>query len=363
MSNPNRKMCTVRRIDSVDPIEGADRIEVARVGGWSVVTGKGEYAPGDYALYFEIDTFMPSDDERFAFLASRGTRKMVWKGDEREGHVLRTAKMRGVYSQGLLMDPALWGINPDVLPMLCDEGIDMSKQVGVWEWYKPLPSADFIGRYDQYVGPRTDAVRIQNVDADLWDIAKKTDCFFSVKVDGTSTTMVYDTRVNRLRGFSHNNEFDMTVGLGKVLLECAERQGIADFCKANPMTTVQSELCGPKIQSNRYALEGHRLFVFSVWHMEDGRYLDPYRFKELAGSVVPRLDIDVNRFDTPDDFLAYVDGMRGYISKDRLDEGVVLHVIGNKSATQDEWLELCDALGQQRQIKAVSNKFLLKAKD
>lgn len=363
MSNPDRKMCTVRRIDSVDPIEGADRIEVARVGGWSVVVGKGEYAPGDYALYFEIDTFMPSDDERFAFLASRGTRKMVWKGEEREGHVLRTAKMRGVYSQGLLMNPEQWGISDDALPKLCDEGINMSKQVGVWEWSKPLPSSDFIGRYDPHVGPRTDAVRIQNVDAHIWDIAKRTHHFLSVKVDGTSTTMVYDNRVNRLRCFSHNNEFDSTVGLGNVMLECAEKQGIADFCRANPMVTVQSELCGPKIQSNRYALGEHRLFVFSVWDMSGGRYLDPYVFKELSKSVVPKLGVDIDQFDGPDDFLAWVDGMRGNITRDRLDEGVVLHIVGNLTASQDEWFELCDALGQQRQIKAVSNKYLLKSKE
>lgn len=344
----------------MDPIEGADRIEVARVGGWSVVVGKGEYKPGDYALYFEIDTFMPSDDERFAFLAGRGTRKMVWKGEEREGYVLRTAKLRGVYSQGLLMDPALWGINHDVLPKLCEGHIDMSRQVGVWEWYKPLPSADFIGRYDPYFAPRTDAVRIQNVDARTWDIAKRTDCFLSVKVDGTSTTMVYDNRVGRLRGCSHNNEFDLTTWLGKVLLECAEAQGIADFCRAHPMVTVQAELCGPKIQSNKYALEGHRLFVFSVWDIEGGCYLDPYVFDELSESVVPKLDVEIGRFDGLNDFLAYADGMRGNIAKGKLDEGAVLHITGNLTATQAEWLELRDAIGQQMQIKAVSNRFLLK---
>lgn len=363
MANPERAMATVRRIDSVDPIEGADRIEVARVGGWSVVVGKGEYKAGDYAIYFEIDTFLPVDDERFAFLASRGTKTMVWNGEEREGHVLRTAKMRGVYSQGLLMKPDLWGINPEVLPKLCDERINMSRQIGVWEWYKPLPSSDFIGRYDPYVAPRTDAVRIQNIDKATWGIVKKTDYFCSVKVDGTSTTMVWDERVNRFRGFSHNNEFDLTTGLGKTLMECAERQGLGEFCKSHPMLTVQAELCGPKIQSNRYALGEHRLFVFSLWDMNRGSYLNPYVFGELTDSVVPKLDIDLSQFDGPSDFLSWVDGMRGNITKDRLDEGVVVHVVGNLRATQDEWLALSDELGMQRQVKAVSNKFLLKAKE
>jgi len=363
MANPSRAMATIRRIDSVDPIEGADRIEVARVGGWSVVVGKGEYEAGDYAMYFEIDTFLPIDDERFSFLAPRGIRKMVWDGEEREGHVLRTAKMRGVYSQGLLMKPDLWGINPEVLPKLCDERINMSGQIGVWEWYKPLPSSDFIGRYDPYVAPRTDAVRIQNIDKVTWDIVKKTDYFCSVKVDGTSTTMLWDERVNRFRGFSHNNEFDLTTGLGKVLYDCADKQGILKFCEDHPMLTVQAELCGPKIQSNRYALGSHRLFVFSLWDVSGGRYLDLYDYSELAESVTPIVDLDLDLFDEPADFLAWADGMRGNITKDRLDEGVVVHILGRYLETQGEWLALSDELGMQRQVKAVSNKFLLKAKE
>lgn len=363
MANPNRAMATIRRIDSIDPIEGADRIEVARVGGWSVVVGKGEYEAGDYAVYFEIDTFLPVDDERFSFLAQRGTKKMVWNGEEYEGHVLRTARMRGVYSQGLLVKPELWSFNPDILPKLCNEHIDVSKQVGVWEWYKPLPSADFVGRYDPYVAPRTDAVRIQNIDKAIWDTIKLTDYFCSVKVDGTSTTMVWDSRVHRFRGFSHNNEFDLTTGLGKALMECAEKQGISEFCEGHPMVTVQAELCGPKIQSNKYALGEHRLFVFSMWDMNASRYLDPYVFSELEDSIVPRLSLDLSKFDEPGDFLSWVDGMRGNVTKDRLDEGVVVHILGNLTATQSEWLDLTDELGTQRQVKAVSNKFLLKSKE
>ena len=361
MANPERKMATVRRIDSITPIEGADRIECAHVGGWQVVVGKGEFAPGDYAVYFEIDTFMPASEPAYAFLAQRGTRTMVIDKDEVEGHVLRTAKMRGTYSQGLLMRPDVFGIAPGALPKLCDERIPLDTQCHVCEYYKPLPSSDFIGRYDPYVAPRTDAVRIQNIDRATWDVVKKTHYFCSVKADGTSTTMVWDKRVGRLRGFSHNNEFDLATGLGKTLMECAERQGISAFCESHPMVTVQAELCGPKIQSNRYALKEHRLFVFSTWDMNGERYLDPYAFDELSDSLLPTLDLDLSEFEEPTDFLSWVDGMRGNITRDRLDEGVVVHVIGNRTATQDEWLALMDELGAQRQVKAVSNKFLLKA--
>lgn len=36
----NRKLVSVQEITGIDPIEGADRVEVARVLGWRVVVGK-----------------------------------------------------------------------------------------------------------------------------------------------------------------------------------------------------------------------------------------------------------------------------------------------------------------------------------
>ena len=374
MANPNRAMCTVRRIDRIDPIDGADRIELAHVGGWGVVVGKSEFAPGEYALYFEIDTFMPVSDERFAFLAPRGTRKMVWNGKEYEGHVLRTAKLRGVYSQGLLMKPDLWGINPDVLQKLCDEHIDMSKQVGVWEWYKPVPSADFIGKYDPYVAPRTNAERIQNIDQETFDLIKRTYYEVSVKVDGTSVTMLYDDRKDTLRIFSHNNEFDLTTGMGKLVYDTAKAQGLVDFCEVNHMITLQAEMCGPKIQGDRLGLGKHRLFVFSIWDVEERRYVPCGEIcwrdnsRSVIDSHVPYFapmssDGFLDLFDTPNDLLEGIDGKRGGITKDRLDEGVVVHIYDRGDLTDVEWAWLVSTLGTTLQVKAVSNRYLLKSKE
>jgi hypothetical protein len=44
-----RKLATIRRIDEIRPIDGADAIECAVVGGWNVVVKCGEYQPGDLA--------------------------------------------------------------------------------------------------------------------------------------------------------------------------------------------------------------------------------------------------------------------------------------------------------------------------
>ena len=51
-----RKLASIQKIIELKPIEGADRIELARVLGWQVVVGKGQYKPGDLVVYYEIDS-------------------------------------------------------------------------------------------------------------------------------------------------------------------------------------------------------------------------------------------------------------------------------------------------------------------
>jgi hypothetical protein len=53
-----RKMVTLRKVKEVLPIEGADKIEIVRIDGWQLVSGKGNFKAGDWALFHEIDSFV-----------------------------------------------------------------------------------------------------------------------------------------------------------------------------------------------------------------------------------------------------------------------------------------------------------------
>ena len=64
-----RKLASIQRIWNIEPIEGADRIELAHVLGWQCVVDKGQFKPMDLAVYFEVDSFLPVRPE-FEFLAS-----------------------------------------------------------------------------------------------------------------------------------------------------------------------------------------------------------------------------------------------------------------------------------------------------
>ena len=94
-----RKLASIQRIWKIEPIEGADKIELAFVLGWQCVVNKGQFKPMDLAVYFEIDSFLPIRDE-FEFLRTSSYRKNDILG---EGFRLKTMRFRGQISQGLLL--------------------------------------------------------------------------------------------------------------------------------------------------------------------------------------------------------------------------------------------------------------------
>lgn len=375
MANPKRKMATMRRIDSITAIQGADRIEAIHIGGWTVVDRKGVYHEGQLVVYMEPDTALPTDNEHYAFLKDRGERDMLFDGRPRKVHVLRTVRFRGVYSQGIIFDPH--DLLPESIPdyayeKMCQNKVDLSKMCGVREYENPNAMMGWmraIRRYDDFVGPRTDAERIQNVSERVYGIVRRTEHFASVKVDGTSITMVNDPRYGKVRVFSHNNELDTEDGFGKRVLEQSKAQGIHRFLTDNPGITLQMEACGTKINGNRLGINGLRLFVFSAWEMQRQTYLSPYRIfwdfadPELRQSLTPRVLIDLDEYPTTQDLIEHVDGMRSSVVRDRLDEGLVIHVIGRGDVTQGEWDALESELGPTMQVKVISRAYLAKAKE
>ena len=54
-----RKLATIAKILNIVPIEGADNIEIAYIRGWHVVVKKGEFKPGNFCIYVEVDSVLP----------------------------------------------------------------------------------------------------------------------------------------------------------------------------------------------------------------------------------------------------------------------------------------------------------------
>ena len=180
-----RKLATIRGIGVIVPIAGANAIEAAVIGGWKVVIRKGDYQVGDRVIYCEIDSWIPH--ERAPFL-SKGKEPSEYQGIK--GERLRTIKLRGQVSQGLLLPMSnLTNYGADL-----SVGDDVTEQLGILKWEAPVPanlSGDAIGLFPIFI-PKTDQERIQNLSrefdkykeaAELWEITEK--------LDGSSMTVFF----------------------------------------------------------------------------------------------------------------------------------------------------------------------------
>ena len=66
-----RALAHIEKIEWIKPIDGADNIELIGVLGWVCIAKKQEFKVGDKAVYIEIDSKCPENDERFSFLAAK----------------------------------------------------------------------------------------------------------------------------------------------------------------------------------------------------------------------------------------------------------------------------------------------------
>lgn len=341
-----RALATVETITDLRPIPDADLIEVARVRGWDVVVKKGDFEVGAKCCYFEIDSFLDVEDPVFAFLAPRGVRT---DAEGLKGHVLRTARLRGQISQGLVLPLHAWDEAALEVPLRRSEfggcsltaGTDVTALLGVRKWDPPMhPSlaGEAVGPRPWWV-PKTDEERIQNLEH-LFSLDAQWTA--SEKLDGASCS--YFVRDGRFGVCSRN-------------IELVDRPGSTQWTMARNLEfdtilpslyddiVVQGELVGPGIQSNPLGLKGHMFFVFNV--IIDGRRLPrnrwPY-FLSDEGMSVPELDIPFPA--TLEEALAQAD-RKSAISPDRWAEGIVWR--------QD--------IENGESFKVIGNRLLAKAKD
>lgn len=279
-----RKLATIRKIADILPIEGADAIEVAVVDGWKVVTKKGEYKPGDLAVYLEIDSWVPHD---LAPFLSKGQEPREYNGVK--GERLRTVKLRGQVSQGLLMGlpgQGYVGVAPDGTRYYVDcpmdvEGFDVTEHFGIQKWEAPIPAqlqGQAAGMFPTSLIPKTDQERIQNCFNDIL----RGDYTYEVtmKLDGSSCTIF--RWEGELRVCSRNLEL-------KINEENKDNTFVAMALKyADSIPNgyaFQGEVMGPGIQGNREGFKEHRFFVFDIFDIQKHEYLAPFERREFLGDL------------------------------------------------------------------------------
>lgn len=386
--NDKRALAYTVTIDSITPIEGADNIELAHIGGWTVIVRKQEYQPGDMAVFCEIDSKLP-ETEWSEFLRPKKFKVKTYK----------LGKF-GVISQGLLLPMSVLGsdkkydIHTDVTDELhityyvAEDNVrkaktnpnakynNMAARLGKKAkspWFKWMmkrlwgrkilfalfgKKKDNPKKFPEWI-KKTDEDRIENV---MWMLDHKEPFVVTEKIDGTSTTFFIDkTKRKAEYGVCSRNvrqvdmEQDTFFDCDNVYWEMNFKYSVEDALKNIAekynvdRVVLQGETYGASVQGNPYKLDDRMFAAFNL--IFDGERLGSLKAKEILDEYdipfVPIMETDciLPDQDQFEEFKLSADGMSTINDKCRR-EGFVYR-------SQDGQLS----------FKNISRNFLLKKKD
>lgn len=287
-----RQMATIRKIDSIEEIPGADAIEAACIGGWKVVVKKGEFQVGSLAVYCEIDSWIPHS--LVPFLTKPGQFPKIYNNVE--GQRLRTIKLRGQISQGLLLPynilfdfESYKAMASAPTEMLID--FDVTSILGIQKWEAPAEfrAANAKGNFPWFI-PKTDQERIQNLtkEFEAWKQEKVLwQC--TEKVDGSSIT-VY-VKDGQYGVCSRNLELKLDDENSWCKL-AKSYELIEKIQSTGRNLAFQGEIYGSAINGNLYKLNDQRFMLYNVFDIDEQVYLLPQAVEQLAQELqVPHVPV------------------------------------------------------------------------
>jgi RNA ligase (TIGR02306 family) len=304
-------------------------------------------------------------------------------GDQ-EGFRLKTIRLRGQVSQGLLLPLSVledademkigysqqpWGMQLQLGPyddaLLIEEGTDVSNHLEIVKYEPPIP-AELAGKvkglFPSFIR-KTDEERVQNLadDYEKWKLTSAHQFYVAEKLDGSSATYYFKDGVFGV--CSRNLELAEPEEFVPGMVMCDD--GVERPKQENTFWKVarqldlktklgavgyniclQGELIGEGIQGNPYGIKGQTVRFFSVYQIDSRTRLGIKDLEDICFMIglqtVPILESNFLLPNTIEEMLQYAEGKSALNPKTER-EGVVVRSLDGTIS-----------------FKAISNKFLLK---
>src|SRR3972149_4913456 len=235
------------RIEKVERHVNADRLDVVQVKDWYCIVQKDSFSIGELALYIPIDSILPEVIESTIF--GKDAKVKLSK------HRVRTLKLRGMVSQGLVVKPELLGICAYKDGQDCK--LHGTSFRAIWAkneantiWKKIKKFFGFLDEYEWIVGSRNVQLTYKN-----------------------KNKYLYDSNVYTKTAIQYNLKDKLQMG-----------------------EAIYGEIVGHSIQGGyAYGCKQGETKFFAYDLMRDGVYLDVEAFKQLCNErnipIVPELYI------------------------------------------------------------------------
>lgn len=350
MSEHAVKVITIRE---VRPHDNADKLEIVPIGGWQAVVRKGDFKPGDLAIYVEPDYVVPLDRPEFKFLDKDGKGKLK--------HRLRMMRLRGASSYGLLIPI------PDAFKdvdgkCIFHDGDDVMALLGIERWEPKVHASTTATMLDKSFWPQTytptfDLENLQNFERALepGEMVNVTE-----KIDGANGRFLYhDGKFHigsRTRWLKWEEEAIKDEVTGERFPPSIWRLAhdrypqIEAWCRANEGTTLFGEVFG-RVQDLKYGRPNEIDFV-AFAALRNDTWLDwqpvSWQLHDLEIPCVPIL------YQGPYDRelvaqLAEQDSALAGAPAGHMREGVVITPVKERR----------DSRGNRISLKLISNRFWL----
>jgi len=296
----------VCKILDVRPHPNADKLDLVTIKGWTCITQKGVYSPGDLVVYAPVDSVIPatlSDSLNVTSYLSKGR--------------VKTVKLRGYYSQGLIIP-----INylPPTTYLNYEEGQDVKDLLGITKYEPPVKHFSFFNTRStvpKYSDPRFHKyTNIENIKNFPRIFTEDMSVVISEKLHGANV------RIAKLDGEiiygSHNCQ--LTKDDTSPFTIAGKTFDFASILQEGDI--IYGELYGKGVQKMTYDLNSYSIRFFDYFSSADGRYLDWRAFKNLCDDYsLPCVPVLYEGF-WSNDLLKLADGKSEIAS--HIKEGIVI---------------------------------------
>jgi RNA ligase (TIGR02306 family) len=267
------------KISDIQSIEKADKIELAIVKGWNCIVSKGQYKIGDLVIYCPPDSIIPPN------LIEKYKLEFLKKNSR-----VDTIKLRGVISQGLILDVPDNFLDPK-------EGQEVAYLLGITKYEPPEPNYSCSGQqqkkrksnplFDKY----TDIDNINNFNtifeegeeviitekihgsnARYANLPVNTNVFWGwiLKLFGKDYEFVYGSHEIQKKWSNIHKGFYKDDVWGKI----ARKYKFSEWLPKDYI--IYGEIYGKRIQELTYEMDDIDIRIFDIKYK--GRYLDWIEF-------------------------------------------------------------------------------------
>lgn len=252
-------------IEKVIAHPDADRLDIVEVWGCPCIVGKDEFKAGEQVVFIPFDFVIPED-------ASYLPEKL-------RGRKVKPAKLRGVFSMGLVVKNA-WGFT---------EADDIGEKLGIEKW---LPPCERVGHektnspvFDEAKPPRGIVIRkydLQSLRQYKNELRMMEQVVITEKLHGACSSYVFQD--GRLHVGSRNHW--LKEENGGQWWQVAHDLGLSDILSNIPGVVVFGELFG-NVQDLKYGADKGELkfAAFDMFDSQKGIFYDYDIFSQICGRI------------------------------------------------------------------------------